>query len=544
MSLKTWSIARRINVGLGFLLLLFLGYGIQGLWRAYELQKEVARLADDSLPSVMLLSHLESLRQGNMIDMLQFIEVKNPERRDKIEQKMAATKVEADKTIAGVENLLLDDKERVLFAEFKRTANELRAAFSQLKQLALSDTNAIPSELIHAVDLFPKFEAAQAALQKLVKHNDEKGVAASNAAKAVALAGMRMNVRMLVGCFFLTTLLSWVVVRSIKKSLRQISLELEQGATQTAAAARQIAGASQSLSSGASEQASSVEETGASLEQISSLIQATAENAQRAKSLASETREAAEISSRRRLEARTAMAAIDASNSEVAKIVKDIDEIAFQTNILALNAAVEAARAGEAGAGFAVVADEVRSLAQRSAAAAKATAGKIETALKNNEEASRLSQFVGDSLQEIAAKVATTDSLVGEIATAAREQAQGIEQINQAIGQIDRVAQGVASSAGQTAAAAEQMDTQAGHLKDQVAGLRQLIGGHAIGISAGANSRVSVDNRPPLAPRIRRTPRPAHDLNQPKSIPMPGDRDMGKTPAALPRPGSGNPKTA
>jgi methyl-accepting chemotaxis protein len=268
------------------------------------------------------------------------------------------------------------------------------------------------------------------------------------------------------------------------------------------------------------------------------MIQATAENARRAKTLAAETRAAAETGSRRRSEVVAARGAIHASNSEVAKIVKDIDEIAFQTNILALNAAVEAARAGEAGAGFAVVADEVRSLAQRSAAAAKATAGKIETALKNNEEASRLSQLVGESLEEITGKVAVTDSLMGEIAAAAREQAQGIEQINQAIGQMDKVSQSNASSAEQTAAAAEQMDAQAGHLKEQVAGLRQLIGGHAIAGSGQTGRRVSVDNPPPLAARIRRAPRPPHSLNQPKAIPMPGDRDAGKSPTALPAPGS------
>lgn len=538
MSLKNWSISRRINSGLALLLLLFVALGLHGLWRANALQNAIERLADDSLPGVMLLSHLESLRQDNMIDMLQFMEVKNPERREEIEQKMAATKAEADKTIAGVENLLSDDKDRVLFAEFKRTANELRAAFGQLKQLALSGTNATPSDLIHAADLFPKFEAAQAALQKLVKHNEEKGMAAGKDGKAVALDGMRMNIRMLAGCLGITVLVSWIIVRSIKKALGRVSRELELGAAQTAAAARQVASASQSLSSGASVQAASVEETGASLEEISSMIQATAENARRAKTLAAETRAAAETGSRRRSEVVAARGAIHASNSEVAKIVKDIDEIAFQTNILALNAAVEAARAGEAGAGFAVVADEVRSLAQRSAAAAKATAGKIETALKNNEEASRLSQLVGESLEEITGKVAVTDSLMGEIAAAAREQAQGIEQINQAIGQMDKVSQSNASSAEQAAAAAEQMDAQAGHLKEQVAGLRQLIGGHAIAGSGQTGRRVSVDNPPPLAARIRRAPRPPHSLNQPKAIPMPGDRDAGKSPTALPAPGS------
>ena len=148
--------------------------------------------------------------------------------------------------------------------------------------------------------------------------------------------------------------------------------------------------ASQTLASGASEQAASVEETSASLEEISSMIRSTADNAEKAKALAGEAHAVAQTGSRTMVEMTQAMAAIDTSSAEVAKIVKNIDEIAFQTNILALNAAVEAARAGEAGAGFAVVADEVRSLAQRSAAAAKETADKIEAAIASSRNGSQL----------------------------------------------------------------------------------------------------------------------------------------------------------
>src|SRR6478672_5344299 len=158
--------------------------------------------------------------------------------------------------------------------------------------------------------------------------------------------------------------------------------------------------ASQNLASGASEQAASVEETSTSLEEMSSMIRATAENAEK---LASDARSVAATGSITMAEMTHAMAAIDSSSAEVAKIVKNIDEIAFQTNILALNAAVEAARAGEAGAGFAVVADEVRSLAQRSAAAAKETADKIEAAIVNS-RGSQCTAKVEDSLTQIAEK--------------------------------------------------------------------------------------------------------------------------------------------
>jgi methyl-accepting chemotaxis protein len=220
-----------------------------------------------------------------------------------------------------------------------------------------------------------------------------------------------------------------------------------------------------------------VEETSASLEEMSSMIQSTAKNAQDAKSLTSETRLVAETSSRTMVEMVEAMAEIDSSSAEVAKILKNIDEIAFQTNILALNAAVEAARAGEAGAGFAVVADEVRSLAQRSAAAAKETAEKIEAAIASSRKGSQCNTRVGESLTLISEKVKATDVLAGEIAAAAREQAQGIEQINIALLQMEKVSQNNATNAEESASAAIQVDAQGEVLNDLMGRLRQLVGG-------------------------------------------------------------------
>jgi methyl-accepting chemotaxis protein len=156
-----------------------------------------------------------------------------------------------------------------------------------------------------------------------------------------------------------------------------------------------------------------------------------------------------------------AMDAIERSSSDVAKIVKSIDEIAFQTNILALNAAVEAARAGEAGAGFAVVADEVRSLAQRSATAAHESAEKIEASLRSSRTGAASLQRVQESLSQIESKIARTDALVAEITMASREQAQGIEHVGIAIEQMSKVAQDAADSAGKIALAAEQTYDQA-----------------------------------------------------------------------------------
>jgi methyl-accepting chemotaxis protein len=170
-----------------------------------------------------------------------------------------------------------------------------------------------------------------------------------------------------------------------------------------------------------------------------------------------------------------AMQSIETSSLDISKIVKNIDEIAFQTNILALNAAVEAARAGEAGAGFAVVAEEVRSLAQRSAAAAKETADKIDAAIASTQRGSKSCANVGESLEQIVGKVTEADVLVAEIASAAKEQAQGIRQVGVAMTQMDKVTQGNASSAEQTSSAAEELNSQAKLLQENVEQLRALI---------------------------------------------------------------------
>ena len=302
------------------------------------------------------------------------------------------------------------------------------------------------------------------------------------------------------------------IFATVVRPIREVMDELQNTSLQLDAASAQMALSNQTLSSGASVLAASVEETSASLEEMSSMIQENYDNCLRAKALASETRLVAEGGSRMMIEMVEAMAEIDSSSAQVAKIVKEIDEIAFQTNILALNAAVEAARAGEAGKGFAVVADEVRSLAQRSAAAAKATAHKIEVAISSTRKGSQCTTRVGESLEQITGKVVATDSLVGEIATASREQAQGVEQINHAIRQMERVSQDNAANAEETAASAEQIEVEGEVLNELVGYLRVLAGGQARSDRAPDPPTVQPPHSPvrvwvePIADR--RAPRP------------------------------------
>jgi methyl-accepting chemotaxis protein len=199
-------------------------------------------------------------------------------------------------------------------------------------------------------------------------------------------------------------------------------------------------------------------------------------NAQEAKSAATRTRESADEGELQMKAMQESIAAISSASQDITKILKTIDEIAFQTNILALNAAVEAARAGEAGAGFAVVADEVRALAQRSAVAAKETADKIGDSVEKSRVGVRVSAEVATTFATIQKNIVSFDSLASEIASASGEQSQGIDQINVAISQIDQVTQTNASAAEETASASEELNAQAISLKHAVEQVNVLVG--------------------------------------------------------------------
>lgn len=270
---------------------------------------------------------------------------------------------------------------------------------------------------------------------------------------------------------------TWTVRSYISRPLNVLSETLSSAAEQTFVASEQIGSASQSLAESASEQAASLQETSASLEEFTSMVKRNAEAAQRAKELAGHTRSAADTGATDMREMQQAMNEIRSSGDSVSKILKDIDEIAFQTNILALNAAVEAARAGEAGMGFAVVADEVRNLAQRSAKAARDTAGKIEDAISKTHRGVEISTKVARNFQEIAEKTREVDQYVAEIATASAEQSQGIVHIGTALSQMDKAAQSNAASAEESASAAEELNAQAKSLQDSVLGLQRLVEG-------------------------------------------------------------------
>ena len=328
----------------------------------------------------------------------------------------------------------------------------------------------------HMKDFDEAAEELSANLEHFVA--EQKAALDQNLSETQALAANFNRIIQIIG---ITTLCLWLVfmygfVRKVILPLKNVAKVLSGSADQLSATSSQVHSSSQSLAEGATEQAASLEETSASLEEMTSMLKKTEEAARQAKTLSNETSAAAASGSADMSEMKTAMGHIQASSADVAQIVKDIDEIAFQTNILALNAAVEAARAGEAGMGFAVVADEVRNLALRSAKSAKETASKIEESISRSEHGVTISNKVAESFALIAERTVEVDRYVSEIASASQEQSQGVNQVNIAISQMNEVTQSNAANSEESASASDDLNTQAQAIKDSVKALQQLVG--------------------------------------------------------------------
>jgi methyl-accepting chemotaxis protein/methyl-accepting chemotaxis protein-1 (serine sensor receptor) len=328
-------------------------------------------------------------------------------------------------------------------------------------------------------------------------------IKADTQAAADQVSTSRWIMLLLVALGAIVTVVAVGIVRGANSTLRQSATELMEGSRQVAAAAGQVASASQSLAQGTSEQAATLEETSASTTELTAITRRNAENTRSVSGLMTETARRVEDANHNLEEMVQSMKEINTSSEKISKIIRVIDEIAFQTNILALNAAVEAARAGEAGMGFAVVADEVRNLAQRSAQAAKDTAALIEESIAKSQEGNK-KQLVAGSIQQVTGSATQVKVLVDEVDVGSQEQARGIEQISTAVTQMEEVTQRSAASAEESAAASEELAAQAQALYDIVERVRKLVGGNS-----GSGARENGTRRSP-APL---TPASSHSAN-------------------------------
>ncbi len=376
----------------------------------------------------------------------------------------------------------LDSARTVLREETLPILRETLTHLGELRAEAEHELNGMKkANTVYATVTKPALEEVGHLLSEVEEHTHQASQAENQAIQtratstrfAVAVVG---TIALVVG-----VLLAFFIARSIIKVLTRPVAGLNEGADQVNDAAGQVSSASQSLAEGASEQASSLEETSSALEEMAAMTRTNAENAKEANNLSEQARDAAQSGDKTMEQLNSAMTAINDSSGQISKIIKVIEEIAFQTNLLALNAAVEAARAGEHGKGFAVVADEVRNLAQRAAQAARETTGLIEDSVNRAKEGTDVAGEVGKALGAIVGDVTKVTDLVDGIAKASEEQAQGVDQVNTAVSQMDRVTQQNASGAEESASAAEELSAQASTVKGMVEELSGLVGGKARG---------------------------------------------------------------
>jgi methyl-accepting chemotaxis protein len=456
------------------LMTLSLVLGGVALWQSNAIEEALQRISTDSLPGVYTIGKLDRLHLDLRGITLHHMGSPRPDVKAKkdaqaweVENQIEATLNEYGAAVSGRDRELLHRIVGPLNAYIQacRKARALSLQNKTEEAAALYDTEA---------------DAARAELKKALTDAVEfkRNTAGQEGQAAVLAAGRgRIIVWIVLGLSLVSgALLAYLIVRSINRALMRAVSELAQTAKQVARAAGHVSSASQSLAQGASEQAASLQQTSASAGQINSMAGRNAENSRAASGLMSQSQRKFDDTNAKLDQMLTAMGAINNSSNKVSKIIKVIDEIAFQTTILALNAAVEAARAGEAGMGFAVVAEEVGNLAKRCAQAASDTTELIEESSGNSKDGQASMDQVAAAIQVIGEESAMAKTLVDQVSLDSKEQARGLEQISKAILQMERVMQSSAAGAEEGAAAARELKMQSVALEEVVDRLAAMVG--------------------------------------------------------------------
>jgi methyl-accepting chemotaxis protein len=474
--MTSWTISRRIVAGFSAMILIVALLIGSFEYFTRQLDYQVRTITQDNIPGLLTSSQALHDALNYRVLTLRHLVSRDPAEWASIEAECDALAKRTAENLARYEKTVFMPEDRAVFEKVGPAFNRYRDVARQMRQLNASGDHIAAAALVKSAAA-PAFAAYEQAVLELTSFNESYALESSEEIAGAIRQVRTVDLSLAAGSIVFAAGAAFWMTRRINRAIGEVAAALTETSTQVASAAGQVSAASQSLARGSSEQASSLEETSASLEEMASMTKRNAESARQANDLSTATRASADRGATHMGEMRRAMDAIKASSHDIAKIIKTIDEIAFQTNILALNAAVEAARAGEAGAGFAVVADEVRSLAQRSAQSAKETANKIEDAIRKSENGVAISGSVADALSDIVEKAREVDALVAEIAEASKEQSQGIDQLNSAVSQMDRVTQSNASNAEETASAAEELTAQAGAMRDAVEDLETLLHG-------------------------------------------------------------------
>jgi methyl-accepting chemotaxis protein len=451
-----------------------------GLWAISSMRADVQGLSGDG---AAIRQHMiaDMMHDGVRADVLYHLYVTSAEDRAAADRELEDHCALFASSIAANATANVDAETKQALVDID---GPLKAYLASAKQLcALSETDAAAARAA-----FPGFQKEFERLEPLMaKIGDE--IEAGQAAKQQAAAERAAMLRWLFGliaavCVTLLIVVGLVVSAGINARLTEMAERFAACAQDNHSAAGTITMGAQSLATDTAKSAAALEETGASLEEMTVMVGKTAASANSAATLAGEGHAAGERGARAMAELSAAMGEIREKAMKTVKIVKTIDEIAFNTNILALNAAVEAARAGEAGKGFAIVAEEVRNLAQRAGEAARSTTELIEAAMGSAERGAGLAKSVVEIVSGSTDATRQIHALATTVAQSAGEVASGIQQVTTAVRSLDQVTQANAAGAEENSAVGHQLVGQSQNLTALVAGLQQLVTGRRAGEAA------------------------------------------------------------
>ncbi len=470
-------IGKKFALASALLVVLTITLGATCLLGVRSIENRVQLLKDDALDGVSSTSRVEATLLEMRGDILKHIGSTDASQMAATEDHIKGLKQQINAGLQDVEGSVANDEEAQIIRKIRPAIEQYFRVWDEVQPLSRASKNA--EAYRKYMDSAALFYAARDAVKAEAEFNRNLGKIESDGVRSTQEAVLWVTWLVLITAVIGGGGLVAIIVRGVNRVLLKTVTELSDGAEQVASAAGQVSHSSQSLAQGSSEQAASLEETSASAEEITAMTRKNRENSEMAAEVMATVDYQVREGNRTLQEMLRAMEEINSSSEKISKIIKVIDEIAFQTNILALNAAVEAARAGEAGMGFAVVADEVRNLAQRSAQAAKDTAVLIEDSVAKSGEGRVKMQKVAEVIHSITDSSTKVKTLVDEVNLGSNEQARGIEQISTAVAQMDHVTQSTAANAEESASASEELTAQAEALREIVRDLRVLVGTNA-----------------------------------------------------------------
>ncbi len=472
-----WSIGRKVAVGFCAVLVQALGVGLFSLWIMRGASGKLNVVTAEYLPESELAGNIERELLNARIHFIYFVTIQKERSLEKGWERFRNAQQELPKLRELVSRSAALAAIRPEVDELNQDFNSYKPALEHIISMVQQKQNQGPEFAL----VLKEWARLGGAMVDSAGRLSRRGSAATadtakdssaQLKKAMVTAGISV-----IG-LVLSVPLALFVTAGIRRVMRTVIAELAEAIEHVAHAATQITSSSQALANGASEQAAALEQTSASSQEVSSVACKSAENSQAAAGMMSQAQAKAGETNHALEQMIVAMGEIHDSSDKVSKIIKVINEIAFQTNILALNAAVEAARAGEAGLGFAVVAEEVRNLAQRCAQAASDTANLIEESIARTKGGKAKLDQVAQAVHAITLSASQVKGLVDDVNTGSQEQTRGIGQVAKAIAEMGQVTQRNAASAEESASTAEELTAQSVLLKQAVEQITAMTGVH------------------------------------------------------------------